>query len=90
MRLAEFISANIEPILAEWEAFARSLLPGAKMTILDLRNDAESILRATAGDMQNAQSLPQQARKSKGNSGRGGALLTGSTTLSGTARRGAR
>jgi hypothetical protein len=26
MRLAEFISANIEPILAEWEAFARTVL----------------------------------------------------------------
>jgi len=73
MRLAEFIVANMEPILAEWEAFARSLLPGAKMTILALRDDAESILRATARDMQNAQSLAQQASKSKGNGGAGGA-----------------
>ena len=73
MRLAEFIVANMEPILAEWEAFARSLLPGAKMTILDLRDDAESILRATARDMQSAQSLQQQASKSKGNGGAGGA-----------------
>ena len=72
MRLAEFIVANMEPILAEWEAFARSLLPGAKMTILDLRDDAESILRATARDMQSAQSLQQQASKSKGDGGAGG------------------
>jgi signal transduction histidine kinase len=73
MRLAEFILSHIEPILAEWEAFARSLLPGAKMTVLDLRDHAESILRATARDMQSAQSLQQQASKSKGHGGAGGA-----------------
>jgi signal transduction histidine kinase len=73
MRLAEFIVENTEPILAEWEAFARSLSPGATMTVLDLRDDAESILRATARDMQSAQSLQQQASKSKGNGGAGGA-----------------
>ena len=73
MRLAEFILANIEPILAEWEAFARSLLPGADMTIVALRDDAGSILLATARDMQNRQSLQQQASKSKGAGGAGGA-----------------
>ena len=72
MRLAEFIFANIEPILAEWEAFARSLSPGATMTILALRDDAESLLLATARDMRNAQSLQQQASKSKGDGGAGG------------------
>lgn len=69
MRLAEFILAKIEPILVEWEAFARSLLPGANMTIAALRDDAESILRATARDMLTPQSLPQQATKSKGDGG---------------------
>ena len=73
MRLAEFIVANMEPILAEWEAFARGLLPGANMTVLDLRDDAESILRATARDMQSAQSLQQQTSKSKGHGGACGA-----------------
>jgi signal transduction histidine kinase len=72
MRLAEFILANVEPILTEWEAFARSLLPGAKMTVVALRDDAESILLATARDMQNRQSLQQQANKSKGGGGAGG------------------
>lgn len=51
MRLAEFILANIEPILKEWEDFARSLSPGADMTIVQLRDDAQSILLATARDM---------------------------------------
>lgn len=73
MRLADFILANIEPILMEWEAFARSLLPGADMTIVALRDDAGSILRATARDMQDRQSLKQQESKSKGDGGAGGA-----------------
>ena len=50
MRLAEFILANVEPILVEWEAFARTLSPGATMTTVALRDDAESILLATARD----------------------------------------
>lgn len=73
MRLAEFILANIEPILAEWEAFARSLSPGVDMTIVELRDDAGSILLATARDMQNRQSLEQQESKSKGDGGASGA-----------------
>ena len=69
MRLAEFILANIEPILMEWEKFARSLFPGENMTVVALRDDAGSILRATARDMQNSQSLVEQASKSKGDGG---------------------
>lgn len=69
MRLAEFIIANIEPILMEWESFARSLLPGKNMTIVALRDDAGSILLATARDMRNRQSLQQQESKSKGDGG---------------------
>ncbi|BBO33365.1 hypothetical protein PLANPX_2977 [Lacipirellula parvula] len=37
MRLPDFIQSNIEPILTEWENFARSLAPGAKMDELALR-----------------------------------------------------
>ncbi|MEA5451882.1 sensor histidine kinase [Leptolyngbya sp. CCNP1308] len=69
MRLADFILGNIEPILAEWEIFGRSLEPGTKMTRLALRDDAEAILRATARDMQVDQSPAQQASKSKGHGG---------------------
>ncbi len=92
MRLAEFIMANIEPILAEWEAFARSLLPGKNMTIVALRDDAGSILLATARDMQNRQSLEQQASKSKGDGGAGGAAsdrLDNASELHGVDRVGA-
>lgn len=73
MRLAEFILANVEAILADWDAFARGLTPGAKMTKLALRDDAEAILLATARDMQASQSLAQQASKSKGHGGASGA-----------------
>src|SRR4051812_21450584 len=73
MRLADFILANMEVILAEWEAFARGLLPGASMSIVELRDHAEKILLATARDMQMDQSLDQQASKSRGKGGAGGA-----------------
>ncbi|WP_027389502.1 sensor histidine kinase [Chrysiogenes arsenatis] len=69
MRLAKFILANVEPIIAEWEAFAGTLAPGATMTKLALRDDAGSILQATARDMQVDQSLAQQVDKSKGDGG---------------------
>jgi signal transduction histidine kinase len=69
MRLADFILGNVEPIIAEWEAFASSLAPGAKMTKLALRDDAEGILLSTARDMQIGQSSAQQASKSKGYGG---------------------
>ena len=72
MRLADFILANIEPILLEWEAFARSIWPGAAMTDpATLRNDAEAILRATAADMKSEQTATQQSDKSKGKGGNG-------------------
>lgn len=72
MRLADFILENIEPILVEWEAFARSLAPGSEMTKLALRDAAEEILVATAQDMQMDQSSAQQTSKSKGHGGAGG------------------
>lgn len=69
MRLADFILANVEPILAEWEAFARTIVPGAKMGTLALRDHAEDILRATVVDMNSSQSPVERSEKSKGRSG---------------------
>ncbi len=69
MRLAKFILANVEPILAEWEAFAATLPSGANMTKLALRDHAQAILLASARDMEANQSLAQQAGKSKGKGG---------------------
>src|SRR5687767_306413 len=66
MRLADFILANIEPILVEWEAFARSIWPGPATDPATLRDHAADILRATARDMKSAQSPSEQSEKSKG------------------------
>jgi signal transduction histidine kinase len=66
MRLADFILANVEPILAEWEMFARSVWPGEATDPTTLRDHAEAVLRATASDMVSAQTDVQQSDKSKG------------------------
>ena len=66
MRLADFILANTEPILAEWEVFARRIWPGPATDPATLRDHAEDILRATAQDMVSYQTAAQQSDKSKG------------------------
>lgn len=71
MRLGDFILSNTEAILAEWEIFARSLVPGAAMSVIRLRDHAESILRVTARDMLSSQTSSQQSDKSKGQGGGG-------------------
>ena len=71
MRLADFIVENMEAILVEWESFARSLAPGSAMSVIALRDHAESILRVTAEDMVSRQTPEQRSAKSKGHGGGG-------------------
>jgi len=66
MRIADFILKDIELILGEWEAFARSIWPGAATDPLTLRDHARDILRATALDMKSAQTSTEQSAKAKG------------------------
>jgi signal transduction histidine kinase len=67
VRLAEFILNRMEAILAEWEAFATTLLPAAgAMTPLALRDHAQGILEAVAKDLTTPQTREAQSRKSKG------------------------
>jgi hypothetical protein len=67
MRLAEFILHEMQVILAEWEAFATTLLPAAAgMTPLALRDHAEQILEAVARDLASPQTREEQSEKSKG------------------------
>jgi signal transduction histidine kinase len=73
MRLADFILANVEPVLVEWEAFARTVWPGAETDPSELRDHAADILRATAWDMKSTQSAAQQSDKSRGEGGDGAA-----------------
>lgn len=67
VRLSEFILANLEPILQEWEDFARNL--GAITESMDaeaLRDHAQMILEELATDLETHQSEAQEEAKSKG------------------------
>lgn len=67
VRLADFILSDMEGIVADWEAFARTLLPASiGMESLALRDHAEQILQAIAADLSTAQTPQQQLDKSKG------------------------
>jgi signal transduction histidine kinase len=80
MRLADFITANLEPILLEWDAFARSINSGEKMDTLDLRDHADEILLSTFRDMRSSQSPADRLAKSRGHDrGSDGAALNGAS-----------
>ena len=67
MRLADFILRDMEPILAQWEAFAATLLPAAaNMESLALRDHAQQILHAVAEDLRTSQTREAQREKSMG------------------------
>lgn len=68
MRLSEFIVANREPILTEWEAFARTCAPASgSMDIVALRDHANEMLTVIAADLRTPQGKHEQSEKSKGN-----------------------
>jgi signal transduction histidine kinase len=68
MRLAEFILGNREPILVEWEAFARTCKPASgAMDIPALRDHANEMLTVIAADLRTPQGGTEQAEKSRGN-----------------------
>jgi signal transduction histidine kinase len=70
MRLAAFILAHMDAILAEWDDFASTRMPAAKrMTSLALRDHAEEILRAVAKDLSTSQTTHAQREKSLGRRG---------------------
>jgi signal transduction histidine kinase len=67
MRLSDFILTNREPILAEWEAFARKAQPASdSMDVGALRDHASEMLTAIAADLKTPQDKHEQAEKSKG------------------------
>jgi signal transduction histidine kinase len=65
-RLSRFIRDNVEPILAEWETFARSLPSGGTMDVSSLRDHAREMLLVIATDLERAQSDRAQDEKAKG------------------------
>jgi signal transduction histidine kinase len=67
MRIDRFISEHLEEVLAEWEAFARTLGPATDgMSGLALRDHAKEILQAVALDIKARQNAQQQQEKSQG------------------------
>lgn len=67
MKLSEFILQNREPILKEWEVFARSCKPASgAMDVEALRDHANGMLSVIAEDLATPQSSHEQSEKSKG------------------------
>jgi signal transduction histidine kinase len=67
VRLADFLEANVERILQEWEPFAASMLPaGGRMDSLALRDHAAEIVQAIAADLRTPQTASQQDMKARG------------------------
>jgi signal transduction histidine kinase len=68
VRLADFIMANIEPILAEWVAFAATCGPaGRAMDRAALRDHAVEMLKIIVTDLGTPQTGAEQTEKSRGN-----------------------
>jgi signal transduction histidine kinase len=66
MKLQAFIETNLDTIISQWEAFARTLLPAAKtMSDLALRNHSREILMAIVTDMRTSQTEVERSIKSK-------------------------
>src|SRR3954464_5783086 len=67
MRLADFIASNLEPILADWEAFARTHIPaGEAMDVDGLRDHAADILKTVARDLRRPETERERGEKSMG------------------------
>ena len=65
--LSEFIRKNREPILVEWEAFARTCKPAANdMNVRALRDHAGQMLTWIANDLETAQTDKEGDSKAKG------------------------
>jgi hypothetical protein len=80
VKFSSFIKSNLDAILEEWDAFARTLLPAARvMTDQELRDHAREILLAIAKDMEISQSEDQRSAKSKRISGAPGAVSAGAS-----------
>ena len=65
-RLADFIREQIEPILKNWEEFAKTILHADHLGKSGLRDHASDMLLEIADDLGAKQSKTEQAAKSKG------------------------
>jgi signal transduction histidine kinase len=66
-RLADFIRANIDPIVDDWVNFARTRTPASdSMTHLALQDHIVELLKFIADDLESVQTRDEQTEKSKG------------------------
>ncbi|KPP99463.1 diguanylate cyclase [Marinobacter sp. HL-58] len=66
MRLSDFIRADIEPILQEWDTFAKTLFHAREMDKTGRRDHAREMLLAIADDIESTQTAPGQAPNFRG------------------------
>lgn len=80
MRLADFILKNIEPILQQWEDFAKTMTPAANgMDSVALRDHAEQMLLTIAADLRTTQTAKARIAKSHGKARRSGDVTPAET-----------
>ena len=65
-RLADFIRANTEQILSEWESFARGMPIASSMDMAALRDHAKAMLAVIATDLETPQTTREETAKAKG------------------------
>ena len=65
MKLNTFIKDNLDAIVADWEAFARTLPAGQVMSALALRDHSREILLAIVGDMELRQTDQERAAQAQ-------------------------
>ena len=65
MKLSTFIKDNLDAIVADWEAFARTLPAGQVMSALALRDHSREILLAIVEDMELPQTSQERAAQAK-------------------------
>lgn len=64
MRLSAFILDNLEPILQEWEDFARSIQPPHRaMDVTELRDHAKEMLEEIAAELEAGQAQPASGER---------------------------
>lgn len=65
MKFSTFIRDNLDAIVADWEAFARTLPSAQTMSTLALRDHSREILLAIASGMDEPHTKPQRAARSR-------------------------
>ena len=65
MKLSIFIKDNLDAIVADWEAFARTLPAGRTISALALRDHCREILLEIADDMERRNSVAERAGQSQ-------------------------